>query len=128
MTDEQETTTRDAEGLLRKDYWDDVRGVVENLQECIKDGEVEDTEAATEWLHETVDGHERVIYTHQAMQCLLWSDNDGAYADDFGSEGMVEDGCIMWSRLAYAAFLADIYEHIGDLDELFESDENGEDA
>jgi len=120
MTDQETVTVDQAERILRADYWQDVRSVTENLREMIESRELETEEDADQWLHETVDGHSRVIYTYNAQQCLLYSDNDGAYGDEFGSEGMVEDGCIMWSRLAYAAFTADIRETI-DVCEVFGS-------
>ncbi len=123
MTDEEIVTIDQADRILRADYWGDVRGVADELRELILDpDEIDDEEAADTWLNETVDGHELVIYTHQAMQCLLYSGNDGAYGEEFGAEGMVEDGCIMWSRLAYAAFMADIRETI-DVAQVFEERE-----
>ena len=73
-------------------------------------------EPLREWLldhiHESIDGCARVIYTAQAKECVCESDNDGAYAENFGPEGMVTDGCINWSALAYAAFEADVIEEL----------------
>lgn len=99
-------------------YWKDVRDMAESIESELEDQIKEGTRGETlrEWLsdhiHESIDGCARVIYTHQAQQCLLFSSNDGAYEEEFGPDGMVEDGCIMWSRLAYAAFRADVYEQL----------------
>jgi hypothetical protein len=46
------------------------------------------------------------------MQGLLVTDNDGAYVEDFGTDGMVEDGQIQWSRLMYAAMERDVIEKL----------------
>lgn len=102
----------EANAVLRKDYWDDVRSAAEGLKQRLQDGEFNDRDQFLEALHETVDWHERVIYTFQAQQCLLYSDNDGAYFEDFGSEGAVRDGQLNWSALAYAAFERDIIEQL----------------
>lgn len=121
-----ETTVEEATRVLRKAYYDDVRGVADALLECIESGELQDAKDADTWLHETVDGHARVIYTGQAMDCLRYSDHDSAYFDDFGTDGIIEDGSINWSGLAYAAFMADIREHLDDLDALFAERANAE--
>lgn len=110
--EEARVTVEDARRVLRADYWSDVRGVADDLKARLAAGEFADRDEFTQALDETVDGHERVIYTCQAQECLLYSDNDGAYLDEFGADGAVEDGCLMWSRLAFAAFRADVVEHL----------------
>jgi hypothetical protein len=110
--EEARRAVEDAQRVLRKDYYDDVRGAADDLVRRLKDGEFADRDDFDQALHEQVDGHARVIYTGQAIECLLYSDNDGAYVEEFGSECIVEDGCIMWSRLAFAAFRADVVEHL----------------
>ncbi len=57
-----------------------------------------------------MDGHSRVIYTAKAKECLYESANDGAYLEDFGSEGAVKDGALNWSALAFCAFRQDVFE------------------
>jgi hypothetical protein len=105
-------SNQDAHQVLRADYWSDVRDVAEELKQRIADGDFTDRDEFLDALHETVDGHQRVIYTAQAQECLLYSDNDGAYFEEFGSEGAVQDGAINWSALAFAAFHRDIIEHL----------------
>jgi hypothetical protein len=107
-----------ARRILRADYWQDVRNVVDDLRSEISNGTITDTDDAEVWLHETVDGHQRVIYTAQAIEGLLYTDNESAFVEDFGSEGLTEDDDIAWSRLAYAYFLADIRAQIGDLEQF----------
>ncbi len=124
LTDEQNVTVDEAENILRKDYRSDVVGIVSAYADALGD-DITDSEDADTWIHETIDGSQRVMYTYQAQQCLLYSDNDGAYGEDFGGDGMVEDGCIMWSRLAFCAFRADVLEDLelyglpyGDFDDV----------
>jgi hypothetical protein len=115
-SDEARRAVEDAQRVLRKDYYDDVRGVAEDLKRRLDAGDFNDRDEFIEALEQDVDGHQRVIYTGQAIECLLYSDNESAYADEFGTEGVVEDGAIMWSRLAYAAFRADVVGHLDALD------------
>jgi hypothetical protein len=106
-----------------QDYLEDVRNVADEFKRKWKAGEFEDREAADTWMNETIDGHGRVIYTRQAQECLRYSDNDGAYVDEYGTDGLAEDGCLNWSRLAYAAFMADVYEDIDDRSDIDRNEE-----
>ncbi len=95
-------------------YIDDVAEVVSAFKLAVETGDITDTESADEWLHQTIDGHSRVIYTASAKECLYESSNDGAYFDDFGSEGAVKDGSLNWSALAFCAFRQDVLEALSD--------------
>jgi hypothetical protein len=108
-----------ADGNAQRAYYATVRGFVEDLKSEIKDGNINDADGAREWLEQSIDGCHDVIYTHAAQEVLRHSSNDSAYFDDFGSEGAITDNGIEWSKLAYCAILADVYEELGDLDELF---------
>ena len=94
----------------RKIYADDIAEVVSAFKLAVETGEITDTESADEWLWQTIDGHRRVIITHLAKECLYESGNDGAYFEDFGSEGAVKDGALNWSALAFCAFRQDVLE------------------
>ncbi len=91
-------------------YADDVADVVSAFKDAVETGEITDTESADEWLWQTIDGHSRVIYTAKAKECLYESTNDGAYFEDFGSEGAVKDGSLNWSAFAFCAFRQDVLE------------------
>jgi hypothetical protein len=110
--EEREAARSVAREILRADYYADVRGCAESIREAIAGGEVPDRESLLERIHEECDGHERVIYTHLNMETLLFSDNDDAYAEDFGADGMVKDGAINWAGLAYAAFERDVIDQL----------------
>jgi hypothetical protein len=109
-----------ARRILRADYWSDVKLYADEIREEIASGEITDAEDAYEHLDERVDGAYRVIYTHAAMETVMWSDHDGAYFEEFGPEGAADGDQIEWSRLAYAAFRADILDNLGDLEDLIE--------
>jgi hypothetical protein len=111
LTEAETVTVDDAERILRKAYRQDVIGIVSAYADALGT-DVTDDESADTWMHETIDGSQRVIYTWQAQNCLLWSDNDGQYAEEFGEDGMVEDGVIQWSRLAFSAFRVDVLEEL----------------
>src|SRR6185295_17213 len=64
--------------VLNHDYWDDVRGIVDDLGQAIRDGEITDEESFREYLDEITDGHQRVIYTHQARLGLCFTNNADA--------------------------------------------------
>jgi len=121
MANNEETptipATRDAAlSFLRADYYEDVSGYADDIErearERAKAGETDLREWLLEYIHETVDGCQRVIYTGLAIETLLFSSNDSAYADDFGTEGMVKDGAVNYSALAYCAVERDVIEEL----------------
>lgn len=105
-----ETEIGNALNVLRDDYWDDVRGVVDNLKFELKQGNVDRTyDAVTGYLEQTCDGHQRVIYTREAILTLLFSENDDAI-EEYGVDHVTNNGAINYSALAYFAFYADVLE------------------
>ena len=102
--------------VLRADYWDDVRACAQDIADDAtrraKDGETDLRDWLLERVHETCDGHSRVIYTGLAIETLLFSDNESAYVDDFGEDGVCTDGAVNWSALAFAAFERDVMEQL----------------
>ena len=106
-----EDQVSDALSILQGDYYrNTIGGLVACFRDAAQSGEIEDQDSAETWIHETIDGHHDVIYTACAQTVCLVSQNDGAYIDNFGTEGLCEDGAISWSRLAYAAMEADLRE------------------
>lgn len=83
-------------------------------------------------LHETLDGHEWVIYTYQARHVIAHSDNPDYMIEEFGADA---GGDMFDERRAYWAIYSDIMEQAEfekyDLDELrterFEEINQGED-
>lgn len=101
-----------ADTIKRAEYYSSVRSLAEDIADDLKRGDISDREQLLERVQETADGSSWVIYTASAMEVLRYSDNDGAYVDNFGTEGVVRDGSINWSALAYAALEQDINEHL----------------
>lgn len=91
---------------IRSEYWADVHAYVD---EAINESSSE--EDCWERLDQMIDGSMWVIYTYHAQAVVLVSDNDGAYIDEFGSDGLVTDGALDWSKLAWAAMRADAMEY-----------------
>lgn len=112
-----------ADGNAQRAYCETVRGFVDDLKSEIEAGHITDEEGAREYLEQSVDGCHDVIYTYAAQEVLRHSKNDQAYFDDFGTEGAIDDSGIQWSKLAYCALLADVYEELGDVEELFAAEE-----
>jgi hypothetical protein len=121
MPSPTETQVQNARRVLAADYFSDVRGAARYLAERLNQGEFgpggEATrEAFTEALDQFVDGHERVIYTGQAMDCLRYSDHDDAAIEELGVDGLDWSSGTPWSALAFFAFRADVLDHLGAFD------------
>ena len=93
---------------------DAASGIIEDAQDQFDDGL--SGEPLREWLSEyvgeTCDGHQWGIYTHYAKRIVCESKNADAYGLNYGTEGMLGEGDINWSGIAYAALEADIYEEL----------------
>ena len=97
-------------------YNDDVRDMAEKIREWAKENDYPGREQVLEHVHESIDGCARVIYTWKAKMCVVYSKNESAYFDNFGSEGAMSNDGIEWSKLAYCAFEADVMESLIDDD------------
>lgn len=124
-----EVTVDEATSAITKDYYADVRGVGDDIIRAIKDGEITDPDSADTYLHETIDGTRRVIYTWQARLGLLASENADAYFDEGLSDLDCSEG-IPYEQLMYWAMRADVLEYLDregvDLqsDETYEQEEH----
>jgi hypothetical protein len=92
-------------------YFDDVAETAAELANAVNTGEVESREQLHDLAWETIDSSHRVTNTNDAIEALRYSSNDGYSIDNFGVEGIVANGTINWSRLAFGAFYADVMEH-----------------
>lgn len=116
--------------VLRAEYYQAVRDIVEEAMDEIKDGRIPDREGLDEYLHQSVDGSHWVIYTHANFQVIFVSDNQDAYTEDFG-EAPVEGGDVNWAAMAFAAMKRDVDDLVGaredEIDALFDEEEDDED-
>lgn len=92
--------------VLTRDYFQDVDGVVDDIERAVKKGEITDDESLTEYLEQTVDGSARVIYTFQAKIGLLVSKNEDAYQDETGEPPSDP------SKAMYFAMIADVRDRL----------------
>lgn len=94
-----------------REYWNEIRELCQGARFAF----VEYRQDIHEWLHETIDGHEWVIYTHSNFDVLKHSQNDGYVVDNFGSDGLTnEQGVLNTALLAYGAIYGDCMDAIGD--------------
>jgi len=105
--------------MLRRQYLDAVEqlalSIEAELVDKIEAGDTNLHEWLTDQVWETVDGCGIVIYTARAREAAVLSENRDAGIDNFGTEGMVSDESIQWSRLAYGAVEQDLMDALGGL-------------
>ena len=91
------------------EYAEEITALARSLEEqCQESGsDVSDV------LHEMIDGHQWVIYTHLAREVLLHSDNDCEIFDVVGPVE-VSDWGTLFSQAAYFAMVSDVS---GEIDE-----------
>lgn len=88
--------------MLNRDYHEDVKDLANGIIENILEGELTDDDWSDR-LHESVDGHQRVIYTAYAQATLMLVQSES-----------FKDG-IPWSQLAYGALYEDVRERLDHL-------------
>ena len=95
--------------------------VVSDSVECLVDEMRDEFEGGTtgeplreclmERVHEHCDGHRQVIMTWRAQALVGYFGTD-AYTDNFGEEGLIKDGDINYSAIAYCILEQAIYEEM----------------
>jgi len=99
-----------AVAIIQRDYYQDVKGIADDIRRAVKDGEITDQEGLEERINQDVDGSARVIYTFQSKLGLLVTSNDEAYEEEFGEKP--KDIAV---QMAYA-MIQDVREELGDVD------------
>ena len=96
------------------EYYKEVRSISDDIATEARSGEHGTGETCREWLsdylHETIDGHQFVISTYKSQLVLAHSRNDGYAIEEFGTDSVVQDGCLNWAFLAYGALYADVVD------------------
>lgn len=91
------------------DYYTEVQSIADEAQEEWKtEGPDFDVQ---QWLHETIDGHSYVIYTNQAQQVLLHSQNDCAIFEEMGPQEW-SDWSTAFSQAAYFTLMRDVQDRL----------------
>lgn len=96
--------------MTEKEYYDEVKSLARRVLEETR--ERGDEDELYDVLHETIDGHQWVIYTCYHYQVLQHSDNDGYTLAEWGSDGVVTNGVLNTSLLAFGALYGDVSERI----------------
>lgn len=119
-----------ADQVLRARYYQTVRSYAESILQEAKQEGYEDFDRANEFLveriHETADGAQEVIYTHKALQTLVYSDRWQA-VEDTGMELPDDDLPRTVTIAAYYALSADIAEQVEALQDEYFTDDDDED-
>jgi hypothetical protein len=88
-----EISVDDALRALYADYFTEIRALATEAL-----SQPEDTRE--DWLHETIDGHGRVIYTHKAKLVGICTDHPDACEDETGETPKSPEAAAYWSMLA----------------------------
>jgi len=119
-----------SERLTEREYYSELQTMADELVKEVRSGDYGTGEQAREWLietvHERIDRHQYVIYTAYNQELLAISNNDGAYVENFGPEGLVRDGRLNWAAMAYAAMEQDLWEVMGRIEDFDMNDPNPE--
>ena len=114
--------------ITRSEYWTEVNALaVSIVEEAMRynDNDPEAAEAAINdrisglALHETIDGHQWIIYCAYNLDVLQHSDNDEYFEFNIGgADEILRDGGIgqLHTVMAFYALYADVHEAIGELD------------
>jgi hypothetical protein len=114
-TDQLRSTAIDA---LHAWHHAHIRSAADDILDDVRCGTLVDWDAVNESIAEWCES--LVTYTFNAQLHLTASRHDDAYLEEYGADGIVQDGAVQWERLAYAALDADIRDQLGDrVDELF---------
>lgn len=106
------------------EYWTEIKSIATELVSEAMSQSDNDREAAEELindslLHETVDGHQWVIYYAYNLDVIQHSDNEDYMVDNLGSEALeysLKEGGLsgLHTAIAFWCMYADVQEYIDD--------------
>ena len=104
------------------EYWTEIKGIAADLVTEAMEQAENDKDKAEELindslLHETIDGHQWVIYYGYNLDVIKYSDNEGYYNDNFGAESLaasLEQGGLdmLHCHIAFWCMYADVQEQL----------------
>ncbi len=123
--------------MKQHEYWNEVNELADTIAcEAMQETDNNRDEAQeiidNVRLHETIDGHQWIIYYGYNLDVIKHSDNEDCYSDNFGSDALVsslEEGGMdtLHCHIAFWAMYADVQDRIQDaLDEYEESHKQDE--
>jgi len=108
--------------ITYQEYWAEVESIAENMVDEEMSWNDNDRDVAEEaindhTLHETIDGHQWVIYYAYNLDVIRHSDNEDYMNENFGSEalsGALESGGLnsLHTAIAFWALYADVSEKL----------------
>ena len=117
--------------LTNNEYWTEIKSIADNLVlESMGDND-NDRPAAEEdiydsRLHETIDGHQWVIYYGYNLDVIKHSDNEDYYDQNFGAESLaasLEQGGLntLHCHIAFWCMYADVQGYLSDAFDEYEA-------
>ena len=117
--------------LSHNEYWTEINSLAENMvsecmDECDNDREASEELINDSRLHETIDGHQWVIYYAYNDDVIKHSDNDEYYTDIYGKEDIgtivSEQGLDSFKTIvAFWAMYADVQDKLSDAFDEYEN-------
>ena len=111
-------------------YWEEISAIAESIvsetmSECDNDREAAEELVQDTRLHETIDGHQWVIYYAYNLDVIKHSDNDDYYDQNFGAEALassLEQGGLdmLHCHIAFWCMYADVQEKLSDAFDEYE--------
>ena len=109
-------------------YWEEISAIAESIvsetmSECDNDREAAEELVQDTRLHETIDGHQWVIYCAYNLDVLKHSDNESYFEDNIGgADHILKDGGIdqLHTVMAFYAMYADVQEKLSDAFDEYE--------
>ena len=115
-----------------QEYWKEVEEIADSIAcEAMADNDNDRDQAEEDIndrrLHETIDGHQWVIYYSYNLDVIKYSDNENYYSDNFGAESLassLEQGGLdtLHCHIAFWALYADVQDKISDALDNYDSE------
>lgn len=125
--DETKAPTYDEiRNMARRWYYDEIKSIADEVERKCKARDFDSSDEVHDYVQQTIDGHEFVIYTGQAMLACFASDHDDDYEEENGEKPPTVE------VQAFYAIKRDVYETldatvIDAVDEEPEDEESDED-
>lgn len=94
-----------------REYREDLNRLIEEIESAIA---ADPERSKYEIINDTLDCHNRTVFTKPAQTTVLLSESSGAAIEEFGVDGTVIDGQLNWTKLAYFAMRSDLLKMLRD--------------